>query len=73
MNFILILAVTTVVCSSSAMEVEKAFKENEIVPDTLQVAPKKLVNVSSFWIENYFFLSSMTEISHMHTMITYRK
>lgn len=54
MNFILLLAVTKLVCGYSTMEVEKSFIENEIVPDTLQVAPKKLVNVSTFWTINYF-------------------
>lgn len=56
MNFILLLAVTKLVCGYSTMEVEKTFTENEIVPDTLQVAPKKLVNVSTFWTINYFCL-----------------
>lgn len=34
-------------CNSFASaEVEKAFTDNEIIPDTLNVAPKKLLNVS---------------------------
>lgn len=48
MHNILILLVTAFVCISSAMEVEKAFIENEIVPDTIQVAPKTILNVSFF-------------------------
>lgn len=48
MHNILILLVTAFVSISSAMEVEKAFIENKIVPDTVQVAPKKILNVSFF-------------------------
>lgn len=44
MKAIILLFVMAV--SSSSSEVEKAFTENAIVPDTLSIAPKKIVNVS---------------------------
>lgn len=43
----LILVIMTALCESyTPAEVEKAFTDNEIVPDTLDVAPKKILNVS---------------------------
>lgn len=45
---VLLFAMAALGAQSLALEVEKAFNENEIVPDVLTVAPKKVLNVSYF-------------------------
>lgn len=35
-------------CRSAPPEVEKAFLDNKIVPDSIPIAPKKIVNVLAF-------------------------
>lgn len=42
----LLFVVTSLFHCATSSEVEKAFIDNEIVPDSLSVAPKKMVNVS---------------------------
>lgn len=45
---VLLFAMAALGAQSFAFEVEKAFNEDEIVPDVLTVAPKKVLNVSYF-------------------------
>lgn len=47
-------------CNSASPKVENAFLENQIVPDSIPIAPKKIVNVSewqivfvSIWLINF--------------------
>lgn len=42
---VLLFAMAALSAQSFAVDVEKAFAENEIVPDVLTVAPKKALNV----------------------------
>lgn len=43
---LILIAMAAFVGSYSSSEVEKAFTENEIVPDILNGTPKKIINVS---------------------------
>lgn len=43
---LILIAMAALVESYTTSEVEKAFTDNDIVPDILNVAPKKVVNVS---------------------------
>lgn len=49
---VLLFAMAALGAQSLAAEVEKSFIENEIVPDVLTIAPKKVLNVSFI---RYFF------------------
>lgn len=55
MNYISLLAILAVVCGSNAVDVEKVFKENQIVPDMIPVPPKKALNVKNIQILRFFF------------------
>lgn len=47
MKILLIIIIMSALCESSTpTEVEKAFIEHGIVPDTVSVAPKNILNVS---------------------------
>lgn len=39
----------------TSVEIEKAFNENEIVPDSLSSAPKKIVNVSADEVNKVYY------------------
>lgn len=43
---VLLFAMAALAAQSVALDVEKAFTENEVVPDVLTVAPKKVLKVS---------------------------
>ena len=43
---VLLFAMAALGVQCSALDVEKAFIENEVVPDVLTVAPKKVLTVS---------------------------
>lgn len=50
MKFMLILLVIFEFGSGYVpIDVRRAFVENQIVPDVLTVAPKKIINVSDLW------------------------
>ena len=42
---LILIAMAVLVDLNTSSEVEKAFTENEIVPDILNASPKKIVNV----------------------------
>lgn len=45
--FFLVIAFVVGCNSYIPLDVEKSFIENEIVPDVIKTAPKKIINVSS--------------------------
>lgn len=47
MKKIALIFLFVVVCNCIPSEVEKAFLDNQVVPDSIPIAPKKIVNVCS--------------------------
>lgn len=52
---VLLFTMAALSAQSFAADVEKAFTENEIVPDVLTVAPKKILNVSQLICKILFY------------------
>lgn len=54
---VLLFTMAALGVKSLALDVEKSFTENEIVPDVLTVAPKNVLNVSYLFAIHLFFIN----------------